>query len=90
MSDLISRNDIRYEKMLRPFGDGNYEYCDVAYRDEIEALPSVESELVRCKDCKWYDIAHPYGSDITYVFHCKINGRFFEALHYCGFGERRE
>ena len=42
MSDLINRQDIRYESMLRPLGNGNYEECEVAYRDEIEAMPSVE------------------------------------------------
>lgn len=43
MSDLINRQGIRYEKMLRPCGDGNYEYCDIAYKDEIEALPSAQA-----------------------------------------------
>ena len=42
MSDLINKQDIRYEKMLRTFGDGNYEYCEIAYRDEIDDLPSAE------------------------------------------------
>lgn len=42
MSDLINRQDIRYDSMLRPLGNGNYEECEVAYRDEIEAMPSAE------------------------------------------------
>ena len=58
MSDLISRQGIRYEKMLRPLGDGNYEYCDVAYRDEIDALPSAQPER---KKGKW--IPFEYGDD---------------------------
>lgn len=44
MSDLINRQDIRYESMLRPLGNGNYEECEVAYRDEIEAMPSAQPE----------------------------------------------
>lgn len=67
-------------------------YCGISCEEvmAIETLPSAQPEVVRCKDCKWYDIAHPYGSVITDVFHCKINGRFFEASHFCGYGERRE
>lgn len=44
MSDLISRADIPYHKQLEPMGNGQYVDVEVAYKDDIEALPSIEAE----------------------------------------------
>lgn len=40
MSDLISRADIPYHKQLEPMGNGQYVEVEVAYKDDIDALPS--------------------------------------------------
>ena len=39
-------------------------------------------EVVRCKDCKYYDRGICYYPAVRYVAH--------DADHYCGYGERRE
>ena len=44
MSDLISRADIPYHKQLEPMGNGQYFEVEVAYKDDIDALPSAEAE----------------------------------------------
>ncbi len=44
MSDLISRADIPYHKQLEPMDNGQYVEVEVAYKDDIEALPSFEAE----------------------------------------------
>lgn len=40
MSDLISRQAIVYHTQLEAMGNGVYEEVDVAYRSEIESIPS--------------------------------------------------
>lgn len=40
--DLISRSDIQYHKQLEPIGNGQYSDVEVAYKDDIDALPSAD------------------------------------------------
>lgn len=56
----------------------------------IESLPTAQPEIIRCRDCKWYDITHPYGTVIPDAYHCKANDRFYEGSHFCAYGERRD
>ena len=49
-----------------------------------------DAEIVRCKECKWYDISSPYGTVIPDAYHCKVNDRFYAGAHFCAYGERRE
>lgn len=46
--------------------------------------------IVRCRDCKWYDQTHPYGTVVPDAYHCKANDRFYSADHFCAYGERKE
>ena len=63
----------------------------VYYAEKIRRLPSADVvEVVRCMDCKWYDIFHPYGTVMPDAFHCKMNDRFYDTNHYCAYGERRD
>ena len=43
MSDLISRADIQYHTQLEPMGNGQYIDVEVAYKDDIDALPPAEA-----------------------------------------------
>ena len=97
MDDLISRQQLRaamyheaFEKDsdLQKWDSG----CWIRYKlfeNVIDNLPSAQPEIVRCKDCKWYDIFHPYGTVMPDAFHCKMNDRFYDTHHYCAYGERR-
>ena len=38
MSRYIDADKIEYEDMLRPRGNGNYEECQIAYRDQIDDI----------------------------------------------------
>lgn len=49
-SDLIRREDIVYYTQLEPMGNGQYEDVEVAYRNDIEALPSASGEQTDCTD----------------------------------------
>lgn len=41
-TDLISRQAIKYHTQLEAMGNGQYEEVEVAYKSDIESLPSVE------------------------------------------------
>lgn len=61
----------------------DYEYASQEY--EVDAV-----EVVRCRECKWFDLTHPYGTVIPDAYHCKANDRFYSAEHFCAYGERKE
>ena len=44
MSELINRKYIKYHTILEPRGDGQYVEVEVAYRDDIEILPTIKCE----------------------------------------------
>jgi hypothetical protein len=48
----------------------------------MQAPPADVVEVVRCKDCKYYDRGICYYPAIRYVAH--------DADHYCSYGERRD
>ena len=52
-TDLIRRQDIEWHDYLVADGNGMYHNEQVAYRSQIDAIPSAQPELIRCKDCKW-------------------------------------
>lgn len=57
----------------------------------IAEMPSADAvEVIRCRECKWYDIKHPYGTVIPDAYHCKINDRFYGETHFCAYGKRRD
>lgn len=51
MSDLINRQDA-IDVALDIFPDD--EYYQEQFMKGVQALPSVESEIIRCGECKWY------------------------------------
>lgn len=47
-------------------------------------------ELVRCKDCKWFDISEPSGTVEPIGYKCKRRQIFVDSDDFCKRGERRE
>ena len=88
MTDHISRQaaiDIAY-----PFDDNERNLIDA-----LEELPSADAvEVVRCKDCRWYEI-NELKSDGTEDKRykpsvCVLHSRSFRDNYYCADGERAE
>lgn len=81
MSDLISRQ-AAIDATWRETGYTDPINVATAIRDRIEALPSAQSEIIRCKDCKWF---------IASISQCdrQICAVFFEN-DFCSYAERRE
>ena len=51
----------------------------------IEALPSAQPEIIRCKDCKHYELAsNGCNGD------CKRQYATFYPWDFCSYGERKE
>lgn len=49
----IDADLIEYEPMCRARGNGMYEDCECAYRDQIDDIPTADVvEVIRCKNCK--------------------------------------
>jgi len=60
--------------------NGSY-YHEVDIRSAINALPSAQPEIVRCKDCKYYIKSESY---------CDYLGITISDLDFCSFAERKE
>lgn len=75
-------NFIKYHvenKIMATFDDDSEDAIDMA----IEAL---KSEIVQCKDCKWYDKFPPIHTKCR----CKLAKWWCNDMDYCSYGERRE
>ena len=104
MSDLIDRQAAINE--INKYGSIWMEYTDVMTKDEIaeEALknakasmkriindlPSEQSEIIRCKDCKWF--RKEYGWNCIEYTVCGISPTHHPIRReedFCSFAERR-
>lgn len=82
MNRYIDIDKIEYEDMLRPRGNGNYEECQIAYRDQIDDIPTADVvEVVRCKDCKHYE------TDGGALMVCKVSALNTNDDDFCSYGE---
>ena len=88
MKELIFKKDAINKIMAVP--DGNWK--SERYAKEIEKIPSVQSEIIHCKDCVY--------SHMTYSGECKYcdmwrqiyesgESLYLEGDFFCGFGERK-
>ena len=93
MIDLISRQAAIDEGMSYINGDC---FCDkedfAKYIEFIEQLPTIQPEIVRCKDCKhWKDSDGVFRRGIGVESKCPLNlHQVYEGTFYCGLGERKE
>lgn len=61
----------------------------------LKVLKSIKTadvvEVVRCKDCKWFDLTDPCGTLSPNAHRCKrVTRLWFEDDAFCAYGERRE
>ena len=54
MSDLISRKELLKQIDIDSDGERGYYGDNWKFIDTIESMPSAESEVIRCKDCKYW------------------------------------
>ena len=43
---LIDANKLETHEQLEPFGNGNYEYVEVVYKDDIDNAPTIEPKRI--------------------------------------------
>jgi len=57
----------------------------------LNDLPSVQPEIIRCKDCKWYDMTDAGGTIEPIVYKCRRGSRLWREPHdFCSRAERKE
>lgn len=85
MSKWIDADALEFTHAIaRSLDDGHNwnELCITA--DEIADAPSID--IVRCKDCKWYD-DEDYGEPIRY---CTWHESVVKADDFCSYGEEAD
>ena len=102
MSDLISRQAaieaISYSEIAFYPGDneGDCLRRDSDIKQAIMALPSAEPEIIRCKDCKYFEIVQLTKSgedDKRYKPSVCVNGKYAVRRNenwFCADAERRD
>ena len=80
-----------------PYDDRNVQpFClHRLMTDALELLkeqqPTVDAvPVVRCKDCKWFDVTWEPVHATKGCYFCQMHGLVHEPDYYCADGERRE
>ena len=63
------------------------DYSGVAEAFDIAVSALQQPEIIRCKDCKWYDTAMPMTEGFSY---CDKFGLVFGYNDFCSRAEKRE
>lgn len=85
-SDPISRADIEWHDYLVADGNGMYHDEKVAYKSQIDMLPSAQPEIIQCKDCYWWE-----KQEASLQGRCDRYGFYPTGYWYCaGARERKE
>ena len=88
MSRYIDADLIEYEPMCRARGNGMYEDCEIAHKDQIDDIPTADVvEVVRCADCKWFQ---PINNGDHGFCGTPFHGAEVYEDDYCSDGERRQ
>lgn len=75
-------------KVLTDYYHQRTEIQHDALKEAIERVPTVDAvEIVRCKDCKWYERKYPWNGNI---YECSYLEAPMDDNDYCSWGERRE
>jgi hypothetical protein len=83
-------NFIEYMDSVGIMSFGNWQYANgfnmglTAAEVAIKELPSAESEIVRCKECKWKDVQKQSTIDAVEVVRCKDCVYFSEPNSFSG------
>ena len=88
MSRLIDADKINYYDHTECMGHGDFETVRTVTDKEIAEIPTVDAvEVVRCRDCKHYEIHKP-----KVLENCERNGYIIPMKpdDFCSYGERKE
>ena len=60
----------------------------IVYKEQLESIPPAQPEIIRCKDCKYAEIADKYDNQDGYT--CQFHrGSIWFSGSYCSWGERK-
>lgn len=89
MNRYIEANLIKYEPMCRARGNGMYEDCEIAYKDQIDDIPTADvRKNIKAKKVlaggildgttHWYECSHCHGAVDILDAYCKHCGAVLE------------
>lgn len=97
MPRYIDAEKIEYDKHKKiglgiDYGLNESDTYYTTTKEKIDAIPTAAVvKVVRCKDCKWYDLTDPCGTLTPNAHRCKrVTRLWMEDDAYCSYGERRE
>ena len=75
-------------KVLTDYYHHRTEIQHDALKEAIERVPTVDAvEIVRCKDCKWYERKYPWNGN---SYECSYLEAPMDDNDFCSWGERKE
>jgi len=90
---MIDADALESHEQLEPMGNGQYEYVEVVYKDDIDDAPAIDAvSVVRCEDCIFYEKTSMDGT----IANFSIQGfcHRYESIVYrndfCSYGKRGE
>ena len=84
MSDLIKRSDA-IDGIKKMFAKSLARERAI---DAVNSVPSAEPEIIRCKDCKYWEESFPF--DLCMLTKAKNNIWRSDETDFCSWAERRE
>lgn len=95
--EIIHCKDCKYREELFCYGRGypiqlvpDNGFCDkgalIAVKEKIEEVPSAQTEVIRCKDCKYWEESFPF--DLCML--TKNNIWRNDETDFCPWAERKE
>lgn len=90
-SELQTQLKIIREAEYQIYGSGSWGFTAKCER-AIEDAPTIQPEIVRCKDCKhWKDSDGVFRRGTGAESKCPLSlHQVYEGTFYCGLGERKE
>lgn len=74
---LIDADRLETHEQLEPFGNGNYEYVEVVYKDDIDNAPTIESKRTGHWIVGEYDTVRGYWATCSSCGHISFGGGKF-------------
>ena len=90
---LINTDDIKYQMLYKEnFLSGTGVEAQAVWKSDIDAMPAVDAVcVVRCKDCKWYDMSKcMVTTEMGHHYVCQVHSYRPVPEDYCSQGERKD
>ena len=86
---LIDADVLEPHEQFEPMENGEYEYVEVVYKDDIDDTPTIDAvEVIRCNDCRHKTECHKSVQYTRNELNAVTIG--YSPIEWCSHGERSE